>query len=48
MDLAAFCALNSMDSLIPMLYSGAPEDVLFAEAVADRVERALIEAKERG
>jgi hypothetical protein len=37
-----------MDSLIPMIYSGAPTDVLFAEAVADRVERALIEAKERG
>jgi hypothetical protein len=33
--------------MIPAIWDGEPEDVLWVEAVADRVERALIERRER-
>ena len=44
-ELAAFCAFNGMGALIPMLYTGAPEDIAFVEAVAERVEREIERAK---
>lgn len=45
MELAAFCALNGLGDLISLVYQGSPEDLLWVEAVADRVETELLRAR---
>ena len=39
MKLAAFCALNGLGSLVPMLYEGDALDQVWVEAVAEQVDR---------
>ena len=45
MELAAFCALNGMDSLLPLIYQGDETDLVWVETVVSRVEQALHERR---